>query len=50
MEIKSIRTLTEVDHKQTITYLKTVEKRLGLLVNFGEAHLKDGIHRKVNGF
>ena len=50
VEIKSIRTLTEVDHKQIITYLKTAEKRLGLLVNFGEAHLKDGIHRKVNGF
>jgi GxxExxY protein len=48
IELKSIRMLTEADHKQIITQLKTADKRLGLLVNFGEAHLKDGIHRKVN--
>ena len=50
VELKSIRSLTEADHKQIITHLKTADKRLGLLVNFGEAHLRDGIHRKVNNF
>ena len=42
--------IIEADHKQIITHLKIAEKRLGLLINFGEAHLKDGIHRKVNNF
>ena len=50
IELKSKTSLVEAEHKQIITYLKTAKKRLGLLVNFGEAHLKDGIHRKVNGF
>lgn len=50
LELKSIRSLSEVDHKQILTYLKTADKRLGLLVNFGEAHLKEGIHRKVNNY
>ena len=48
VELKSKLNLVEAEHKQIITHLKTAEKRLGLLVNFGEAHLKDGIHRKVN--
>ena len=50
IEIKSKSDLAEADHKQIITYLKTTNKRLGLLVNFGVAHLKDGIHRKVHRF
>ena len=50
LELKSKSYLVEADHKQIITHLKTANKRLGLLVNFGEAHLKNGIHRKVNGF
>ena len=50
VELKSKLSLVESEHKQIITHLKTANKRLGLLVNFGEAHLKDGIHRKVNGF
>ena len=50
VELKSRIKLVEADHKQIITYLKTAGKKLGLLVNFGEVHLKNGIHRKVNGF
>ncbi|MFM9946498.1 MAG: GxxExxY protein [Saprospiraceae bacterium] len=50
LEIKSVEALSEVHHKQLITYLKVANKRLGFLINFGSAHLKDGIHRKVNGF
>jgi GxxExxY protein len=50
VELKSKEKMVEADHKQLITHLKTANKRLGLLVNFGEVHLKDGIHRKVNGF
>ena len=50
VELKSKMLLVETDHKQIITHLKIAGKRLGLLINFGEAHLKDGIHRKVNNF
>ena len=50
VELKSKQALTDVDHKQTLTYMKLKGIRLGLLVNFGALHLKDGIHRKVNGF
>ena len=34
---------------QTLTYLRLSEKKLGLVLNFGEQFLKDGIHRVVNG-
>lgn len=50
IELKSKLSLVEAEHKQILTYLKTYNKRLGLLVNFGEAHLKDGIYRKVHRF
>lgn len=50
IELKSKESLTEADHKQTTTYMKLKDLRLGLLINFGEAQLKNGIHRKVNKF
>ncbi len=37
-------------HKtQLFTYLKLADKRLGLLINFNVALIKDGITRIVNG-
>ena len=50
IELKSVEALTDVHHKQLITYLKLSDKRLGLLINFNVVSLKEGIHRKVNGF
>ena len=50
VELKSKEKLTEVDHKQILTYMKLADIKLGLLVNFGVSQLKDGIHRKVNKF
>lgn len=50
IELKSKEKLTEVDHKQILTYMKLANIRLGFLVNFGASKLKDGIHRKVNKF
>ena len=44
VELKSKSSIVEAEHKQIITHLKTANKRLGLLVNFGEAHLRDGIY------
>ncbi len=49
IEVKSIETLTEVHHKQLITYLKLSEKKLGLLVNFNSSNIAGSIFRKVNG-
>lgn len=48
VEIKSISQLGPVHFKQTLTYLRLSDKRLGLLINFNEKLLKDGIHRVVN--
>jgi GxxExxY protein len=49
VEIKSVETLTEVHHKQLITYLKLLGLKLGLLVNFNTADINQSIFRKVNG-
>jgi len=49
IEIKSVEKLAPVHPKQLLTYLRLADKRLGLLVNFGEALIKDGIKRIVNG-
>ena len=49
VELKSIEKLAEVHKKQTLTYLKLTGLRLGLLINFGSAQLKDGIVRIANG-
>lgn len=48
VELKSIELLAPVHYKQVLTYLKLTECRLGLLINFNVALIKDGIHRIVN--
>ena len=49
IEVKSVRKLTEVHMKQLLTYLKITGAKLGLILNFGAARLKDGLKRIVNG-
>ena len=49
IELKSVERLAPVHGKQLLTYLRLTHTRLGLLVNFGEALIKDGIKRVVNG-
>lgn len=49
LELKSIETIAPVHKKQLLTYLRLADLRLGLLLNFGAALMKDGIHRVVNG-
>lgn len=49
VEIKSIALLTPVHAKQLLTQLRLSGLKLGLLINFGEAHLKNGIKRIING-
>ena len=41
--------LHRVHKKQLLTYLRLMNKRLGLLINFNEELIKDGISRVVNG-
>jgi GxxExxY protein len=48
IEIKSVKTLELVHKKQLMTYLKLTGFKLGLLVNFNEALIKNGIVRIVN--
>ncbi|MEP0862624.1 MAG: GxxExxY protein [Ignavibacterium sp.] len=48
VEIKSIELIAPVHKKQLLTYLKLTNKKLGLLINFNEALIKDGITRIVN--
>jgi GxxExxY protein len=48
LELKSIERLQPTHFKQLLTYLRLTGLRLGLLINFGEAVLKNGIHRIVN--
>ena len=49
VEIKSIETVLVVHKKQLLTYLRLTDKRLGLLINFNVALIKDGITRVANG-
>jgi GxxExxY protein len=48
VEIKSVEMTAPVHKKQLLTYLRLADKRLGLLINFGSALIKDGITRVVN--
>jgi GxxExxY protein len=48
IEVKSIESLASVHFKQLLTYLKLTNIKLGLLINFNEALLKNGIKRVVN--
>ena len=48
VEIKSVELVAPVHKKQLLTYLRLANKRLGLLINFNVALIKDGITRIVN--
>ena len=50
VELKSVETLPRVHQKKLLTQLRLSDKRVGLLINFGEATLKQGLHRVVNRF
>ncbi len=48
IELKSIESLAPIHEVQVLTYLKHLDLRVGLLINFNVAVLKDGIKRVVN--
>jgi GxxExxY protein len=49
IELKSVKKLTAAHRKQIQTYLRLTGMKLGYLLNFGEALMKNGIIRAVNG-
>lgn len=50
VELKSVETLAKVHSKQLLTYLRLLHLPVGLLINFGAATLKEGLHRIVNNY
>ena len=49
VELKAIEKILPVHEVQLVTYLKLSGKKLGLLINFNEPLLKNGIRRRING-
>ena len=49
VECKATSINSPVFEAQTLTYLRLTGMKLGLLINFGERFVKNGIHRVVNG-
>ncbi len=49
VELKSVSEITELFKKITQNYLRLIPLQLGFLINFNEAHLKNGITRITNG-
>ncbi len=50
VEIKSLEALADIHTAQLLTYLKLRDVKLGLLINFNEVLLKNGIRRILNGY
>jgi len=48
VELKSVGQVQDVHKKQLLTYLRLAKKPLGLLINFNEVMLKEGITRIIN--
>lgn len=48
LELKAVEEVAPIHEAQLITYLKLSQKKIGLLINFNVAVLKDGILRRVN--
>ena len=48
VELKSVEKTAPVHKKQTLTYIRLADVRLGLLINFGDVLLKNGITRLAN--
>lgn len=49
LEIKSVESILPIHEAQLVTYLKLSGKKLGLLINFNEELVKNGIRRRING-
>lgn len=50
VEVKATENLLKVHSAQVLTYLRLTQRKLGLVLNFGQPLLRDGISRVVNKF
>ncbi len=50
VELKAKTAIHPVDKAQTLSHLRLTGLRIGLLINFHEVKLIDGVHRIINGF
>ena len=49
IEIKAVTSYNLIFETQARTYLRQLDLRLAMVINFGEKYVKNGIHRVVNG-
>jgi GxxExxY protein len=49
VECKAVIEYHSIFEAQLLTYLRLSKRKLGLVINFGDRMLKDGIHRVANG-
>ena len=49
IELKSVKQIEDIHLKQLLTYIRLSNRKLGLLINFNEILLKNGIRRVING-
>ncbi len=49
VEVKAVSEYSSIFECQLLTYLRLSDRRLGLVINFGEKRAVDGVHRVVNG-
>lgn len=49
IEVKSVSVYNKIFEAQALTYLRLMNLKLGLVINFGEKRVIDGVHRVVNG-
>jgi GxxExxY protein len=50
VEVKAKSTIHPIDQAQTLSHLRLMKMRLGLLINFHEVKLVDGVQRIINGY
>ena len=48
VELKSVEEMKKVFSKQLLTYLRLMDKKVGLLVNFNTDNILQSIHRVIN--
>jgi GxxExxY protein len=48
VEVKAVEEYHEIFQAQLLTYLRLTNRRLGLVINFGDMQVKDGFHRVAN--
>ena len=49
VEVKATTKYNKVFESQILTYMRLSRVKLGYVINFGEAKVKNGIHRVING-